>query len=132
MVGPSSSHTAGALRLGLLARALLGRTPERLTPGIIDRHWMIPTPMTVFSGISATPTIWPGLTQRSIARIAIPPRISAQATIIALPSNSSIRLIRMKPRTAEGTNPMRMLRTKRQLIASPLNMPSSTAQKVRQ
>lgn len=27
MVGPSSSHTAGALRLGLLARALLGRTP---------------------------------------------------------------------------------------------------------
>jgi L-serine dehydratase len=29
MVGPSSSHTAGACRLGLIARAVLGRTPER-------------------------------------------------------------------------------------------------------
>ena len=34
MVGPSSSHTAGALRLGLLARALLGRTPERARIGL--------------------------------------------------------------------------------------------------
>lgn len=29
MVGPSSSHTAGACRLGLLARAILGSTPDR-------------------------------------------------------------------------------------------------------
>jgi L-serine dehydratase len=29
MVGPSSSHTAGACRLGLMARAILGSTPER-------------------------------------------------------------------------------------------------------
>jgi L-serine dehydratase len=29
MVGPSSSHTAGACRLGLMARAVLGGTPER-------------------------------------------------------------------------------------------------------
>lgn len=29
MVGPSSSHTAGACRLGLIARAVLGETPER-------------------------------------------------------------------------------------------------------
>lgn len=29
MVGPSSSHTAGACRLGLLARAILGGTPDR-------------------------------------------------------------------------------------------------------
>jgi L-serine dehydratase len=29
MVGPSSSHTAGACRLGLMARAILGETPER-------------------------------------------------------------------------------------------------------
>lgn len=29
MVGPSSSHTAGACRLGLLARAILGDTPDR-------------------------------------------------------------------------------------------------------
>ncbi|HNR45723.1 MAG TPA: L-serine ammonia-lyase, iron-sulfur-dependent subunit beta [Anaerolineaceae bacterium] len=28
MVGPSSSHTAGAVRLGLVARALLGDTPQ--------------------------------------------------------------------------------------------------------
>ena len=34
MVGPSSSHTAGALRLGLLTRALLGRTPERARVGL--------------------------------------------------------------------------------------------------
>jgi len=29
MVGPSSSHTAGAVRIGLLARRLFGRAPER-------------------------------------------------------------------------------------------------------
>jgi L-serine dehydratase len=29
MVGPSSSHTAGACRLGLMARAILGGTPQR-------------------------------------------------------------------------------------------------------
>lgn len=29
MVGPSSSHTAGACRLGLMARAILGETPAR-------------------------------------------------------------------------------------------------------
>jgi len=31
MVGPSSSHTAGACRIGLLARGLVGGTPERAT-----------------------------------------------------------------------------------------------------
>lgn len=34
MVGPSSSHTAGALRLGLLARGVLGRSPERARVGL--------------------------------------------------------------------------------------------------
>lgn len=34
MVGPSSSHTAGALRLGLLARAALGASPVRATVGL--------------------------------------------------------------------------------------------------
>ena len=29
MVGPSSSHTAGAVRIGRMARALLGETPVR-------------------------------------------------------------------------------------------------------
>src|SRR3954469_2412290 len=31
MVGPSSSHTAGACRIGLLARCVVGGTPERAT-----------------------------------------------------------------------------------------------------
>ncbi len=35
MVGPSSSHTAGACRLGLLARALAGGTPQR---ALIELH----------------------------------------------------------------------------------------------
>src|SRR5690625_899157 len=35
MVGPSSSHTAGACRLGLMARAILGGTPER---AVIELH----------------------------------------------------------------------------------------------
>ena len=35
MVGPSSSHTAGACKLGLLARALVGGTPER---ALIELH----------------------------------------------------------------------------------------------
>jgi L-serine dehydratase len=34
MVGPSSSHTAGACRLGLMARAILGATPERARIGL--------------------------------------------------------------------------------------------------
>jgi len=34
MVGPSSSHTAGAVRIGLLARLLLGGTPESATIGL--------------------------------------------------------------------------------------------------
>lgn len=29
MIGPSSSHTAGAVRLGLLARAIFGKTPTK-------------------------------------------------------------------------------------------------------
>jgi L-serine dehydratase, iron-sulfur-dependent, beta subunit len=35
MVGPSSSHTAGACRIGLLARCLVGGTPER---GVLQLH----------------------------------------------------------------------------------------------
>lgn len=35
MVGPSSSHTAGACRLGLLARCLVGGTPEK---ALIELH----------------------------------------------------------------------------------------------
>ena len=35
MVGPSSSHTAGACRLGLLARNLVGGTPER---AVVELH----------------------------------------------------------------------------------------------
>lgn len=34
MVGPSSSHTAGACRLGLIARAILGETPARVRIGL--------------------------------------------------------------------------------------------------
>ena len=34
MVGPSSSHTAGACRLGLMARAVLGATPDRAVIGL--------------------------------------------------------------------------------------------------
>ena len=29
MIGPSSSHTAGATRIGFLARLLLGEEPEK-------------------------------------------------------------------------------------------------------
>src|SRR3954465_10699946 len=35
MVGPSSSHTAGACRLGLLARCLVGGTPQK---GLLQLH----------------------------------------------------------------------------------------------
>jgi L-serine dehydratase len=35
MVGPSSSHTAGACRLGLLARGLLGGTPQK---AVLELH----------------------------------------------------------------------------------------------
>ena len=34
MIGPSSSHTAGACRIGLIGRALLGGTPERAEIGL--------------------------------------------------------------------------------------------------
>src|SRR5947207_8327629 len=35
MVGPSSSHTAGACRIGLLARGLIGGTPQS---GVLQLH----------------------------------------------------------------------------------------------
>src|SRR5438874_8463195 len=35
MVGPSSSHTAGACRIGLLARGLVGGTPEK---AVVELH----------------------------------------------------------------------------------------------
>jgi len=35
MVGPSSSHTAGALRLARVARSLVGGTPERARVGLL-------------------------------------------------------------------------------------------------
>ena len=38
MVGPSSSHTAGACRLGLLARGLVGGTPRR---GAARAAWVV-------------------------------------------------------------------------------------------
>ncbi|MBQ9331139.1 MAG: L-serine ammonia-lyase, iron-sulfur-dependent, subunit beta, partial [Oscillibacter sp.] len=34
MVGPSSSHTAGAVRIGRMARALLGAPPVRAEIGL--------------------------------------------------------------------------------------------------
>ena len=34
MVGPSSSHTAGAVRIGLIARKLLGEKPVKATIGL--------------------------------------------------------------------------------------------------
>ncbi|HHY45836.1 MAG TPA: L-serine ammonia-lyase, iron-sulfur-dependent, subunit beta [Firmicutes bacterium] len=34
MVGPSSSHTAGAVRLGRMTRAILGDTPKKATIGL--------------------------------------------------------------------------------------------------
>ncbi len=76
--------------------------PERLTPGIIDRHWIRPTPIALPSEMSATPFSLPCGAVRSITRMATPPSSSAQATIVALPSIASIRSISRKPSTAEG------------------------------
>ena len=33
MIGPSSSHTAGAVRLGIMARKILGEEPVKATIG---------------------------------------------------------------------------------------------------
>ena len=40
MIGPSSSHTAGACRLGFVARSLVGGTPERAEVGLHGRFAM--------------------------------------------------------------------------------------------
>jgi L-serine dehydratase len=39
MVGPSSSHTAGAARMGYFARKLLGDEPERVKIGLCGSFW---------------------------------------------------------------------------------------------
>ncbi len=62
----------------------------------------------------------------------MPPRISATATTMPLPSSASIRLMSRNPRIAEGRKAIRILRTKRHDSGLPLTIPSSTAQKVRQ
>ena len=64
--------------------------PERLTPGIIDRHWTKPIPSAVFQFMASTLSVATVFVMRSIARMARPPRISAQATIAGV---SSITLI---------------------------------------
>jgi L-serine dehydratase len=60
MVGPSSSHTAGACKLGLLARGLVGGTPET---ALLELHGSFArtaearrTDNALVAGLAATPT----------------------------------------------------------------------------
>ena len=64
--------------------------PERLTPGIIARHWTRPTMIDWRSVSLATPPLSFGLASFSTSRIAKPPITSAQATTTAFSSNVSI------------------------------------------
>ena len=82
-------NSAAVRRSIPMASAPMIVAPERLTPGIIEMHWNRPTPSAWRTGSCATPLGPPGLAHFSIARIAIPPRISAQPTIIGLPSMMS-------------------------------------------
>ena len=106
--------------------------PDRLTPGIIARHWMKPIASAVFHGIAETEAMSPGLTTPSMIRIAIPPTISATDTIVADPSIASICLWIASPITAAGKKAMRMLRTNAKAPGSRLMSPMTTATKVRQ
>ena len=40
MTGPSSSHTAGAVRLGLLARNIYEDIPEKITFKLLENAWL--------------------------------------------------------------------------------------------
>ena len=40
MVGPSSSHTAGAVRIGFVARNLLGEEVKKRRYCYMDRFWL--------------------------------------------------------------------------------------------
>ncbi len=125
-----NENSAAVLRPTPIASAPMIVAPERLTPGIIDTHCARPTPITFLSGRSATPTSAPGLEVFSIARIAMPPAISAQPTIAGVPSITSIWSLKIFPSTAEGSTPMMMLRAKRSPSGSRRSTPIPAFQKV--
>ena len=106
--------------------------PERLTPGIIDRHWIRPMPTALPSEMSATPFSVPCGAVFSITRMATPPSSSAQATIIGAAEHRLDPVDEQKPRMADGRKATATLRTKRQDSGLLRNRPVSTAQKVRQ
>lgn len=55
MIGPSSSHTAGAVRLGLLAAGILGAPPVKAQ---IDLHGSFAH---TYAGTALMWRFWPGL-----------------------------------------------------------------------
>ena len=134
MVGTARKklNSAAVRRSTPIARAPMIVAPDRLTPGIIETHWTTPMPSAVRTESCATPLGPPGLAVRSITRMAMPPRISAQATMDGLPSIAWIWSLSSRPSTAEGMKPSRILRTKAIDIGSSRNSPAATAQNVRQ
>lgn len=65
MVGPSSSHTAGAVRIGLLARKLFGRQPDKATihffGSFAKTYRGHATDVAVLAGILGLPTDEPSI-----------------------------------------------------------------------
>ncbi|GAM05604.1 hypothetical protein MBENS4_2602 [Novosphingobium sp. MBES04] len=125
-------NSAAVRRSMPMASAPMMVAPERLVPGTMARHWAKPTPTHLDSGSSATPVSGPGLATFSMARMAMPPTISAQATTLGEPSRLSIQSLSRRPSTAEGMNATTTLRTKRIEVGLSSSRPMPTAQKVRQ
>ena len=92
MVGTARKklNSAAVRRSMPIASAPMIVAPDRLIPGIIETHWNRPTPSAWRAGSWAMPLAGPGLAQRSMAMMAMPPAISAQATTIGLPSMMSM------------------------------------------
>lgn len=57
MVGPSSSHTAGAVRIGYISRQLLGEPVKDATLGLYGSFWLTGsghgTPLALIAGLEA-------------------------------------------------------------------------------
>lgn len=55
MVGPSSSHTAGAVRIGYISRQLLGEPVKDATLGLYGSFWLTGsghgTPLALIAGL---------------------------------------------------------------------------------
>ena len=124
-------NSAAVLRSTFNSIAAMIVAPDRETPGTIAMHCPMPTSSADRVGMASTEWISGTPAAFSIHRMAMPPTISATATVIGLSSMASKASMNSTPAIPAGTNPSTMLRRNAQAPASRRNSPAATSVKRR-